>query len=101
MDRSRSHFFALLGPTVSYLLPLATLVAVLLAYAIREEHASFALGGAAIGQLAVNLAFVIATQSASLDHVRTIQWLHWNSLGGWRLCRRVVSFVALDDSAKC
>lgn len=93
--------FALLGPTISYLVPLLTLVVVLLAYAIREKQAGFALGGAAIWQLGANLAFLIATQNAALDDVRVIQWLQWNSLaaGSYAVIWSVLSrFITRQDA---
>jgi hypothetical protein len=72
--------FDLLGPTVSYATPLVLLVGVLLAYAVRERQAGFALGGAAVWQLAVNLAYLLHVDSSLPQPVKMIVWLHWNSI---------------------
>jgi hypothetical protein len=74
--------FHALGPTVSYAGPLMLLVAVLLAFAVRERQAGFALGGSAVFQLAVNLAFILFVTTAKSPFAPAIQgimWLQWNA----------------------
>ncbi|MEX2176329.1 MAG: hypothetical protein WD872_18345 [Pirellulaceae bacterium] len=74
--------FHQIGPTASYAGPLLALVAVLLAYAVRERQAGFALGGSAVFQLAANLAFLlyVTTTPALPPAIRWIEWLQWNSI---------------------
>ncbi|MDX1946404.1 MAG: hypothetical protein SFU86_13470 [Pirellulaceae bacterium] len=74
--------FALLGPTTSYAGPLLALVAIFLAYAIRERRAAFALAGSGVFQLAINLAFLLYanTPPSQPAIVRGVEWLQWNSL---------------------
>src|SRR5438552_2881728 len=73
-------FFARVGATASYVAPLIALVGSLLAYAIHERKAGFALGGAAVSQLAINLAYVLNVSSAQPAEIQIIQWLQWNSI---------------------
>jgi hypothetical protein len=74
--------FAQLGPTVSYAGPLLVLVAMLLAYCVRERQTWYALGGSLVFQLAANLAFLL--YASGMPHLtgqqRAAEWLHWNSL---------------------
>ena len=72
--------FTAMGLTVSYAAPLMALVAILLGYALRERQAGFALGGAAVSQLAVNLAYVLHVTSGQPADLRSIEWLQWNSV---------------------
>ena len=72
--------FTALGPTVSYAGPLIALVVVLLGYAIRERQAAFALGGAAVWQLAVNLAWLLHVSTNQPADLQSIEWLQWNSI---------------------
>ena len=74
--------FHRIGATASYAGPLFALVAVLLGYAVRDRQSGFALGGAAVSQLAINLAFLlyVSTSPTQPASVRTIEWLQWNSV---------------------
>src|SRR5262249_1883504 len=72
--------FDAMGPTISYATPLMALVAVLLGYAVRERQPYFALGGAAVSQLAINLAYLLHVNSSQPPEVRAIIWLQWNSV---------------------
>jgi hypothetical protein len=78
-----SSIFAAIGPTASYAGPLLVIVAILLGYAVRERQAGFALGGAAVFQLAVNLAFLLHASSTqySAVSIRNIEWIQWNAAG--------------------
>jgi hypothetical protein len=74
--------FHAMGPTVSYAGPLMLLVAVLLTFAVRERQAGFALGGSAVFQLAVNLAFILFVTTAETPlspAIQGIMWLQWNA----------------------
>ena len=99
-------FFNLAGPNVSYLVPLLTLVVVLLAYAIHEKHAAFALGGAAIWQLGANLAYLLTIHNAPLDDARLVQWLQWNSLAAgsyaviWQVLSRWMTRQEADETER-
>ena len=70
-----------MGPTASYAVPLLGLVGVLLAYAVRERQAAFALAGSAVFQLAINLAFILhvtlsesfASSRCPLDRVVSVE----------------------------
>jgi hypothetical protein len=75
-----NSLFDAMGPTISYATPLMALVAVLLGYAVRERQTYFALGGAAVSQLAVNLAYLLHVNSSQPPEVRAIIWLQWNSV---------------------
>jgi hypothetical protein len=71
-----------MGPTASYAVPLLALVGVLLAYAVRERQAGFALAGSAVFQLAINLAFILHVTLSPLSlpaDVRAIEWFQWNA----------------------
>lgn len=95
--------FDQLGPTVSYAVPLYALVAILLGYCIRERQPLFALGGSAVSQFAVNLAFMLRVSLGAQvsPAVYAIEWLQWNAIaaGGygllWLALRRWV--LRLDD----
>jgi hypothetical protein len=74
--------FHKMGPTASYAVPLLALVGVLLAYAVRERQAGFALAGSAVFQLAINLAFILHVTLSPLslpNEVRAIEWFQWNA----------------------
>ncbi len=74
--------FDRMGPTASYAVPLLALVGVLLAYAVRERQAGFALAGSAVFQLAINLAFILHVTLSPLSlpaEVRSIEWFQWNA----------------------
>ena len=75
-------FFARIGPTASYAVPLLAIVGVFLGYALREREAAFAAAGSAVFQLAINLAFVLyATFApAAASEVRAAECLQWNTL---------------------
>ena len=79
---AEGSMFEAMGLTASYAGPLLALVAVLLGYALRERRAAFAMGGSAVFQLAINLAFLlyVTRTPAQPAAVRTIEWLQWNSL---------------------
>ncbi len=74
--------FDAMGLTASYAGPLIVLVAALLGYAVRERQAGYALGGAAVFQLAINLAFIlhVALTARQPADVRGVEWLQWNSV---------------------
>jgi hypothetical protein len=72
--------FASLGATGLYAGPLAALVAVLLAYAIRDSDEAFALGGAAVWQLTANLAWLMHVDTSLPAAERAVMWLQWNSI---------------------
>jgi hypothetical protein len=81
---TEGSIFQAMGPTASYAGPLLLLVAVLLAFAVRERQAAFALGGSAVFQLAVNLAFILFVTTAATPFspgVQGIMWLQWNAAG--------------------
>ena len=74
--------FHRLGPTVSYAGPLLVLVAMLLAYAIRERQSWYALGGSFVFQLTANLAFLLYASDVPglIGSLRAAEWLQWNSI---------------------
>lgn len=81
--------FDLMGPTVSYAVPLYALVAILLGYCVRERQPLFALGGSAVSQFAINLAFLlrVALGEKVEPPIYAIEWLQWNAIaaGGFGL----------------
>jgi hypothetical protein len=76
-------FFVWIGPTASYAVPLTAIVGVLVGYALRERHPGYALGGSAVFQLAVNLAFLlhVAYGEKLSPAARWAEWLQWNAIG--------------------
>jgi hypothetical protein len=95
--------FDQLGPTVSYAVPLYALVAILLGYCVRERQPLFALGGSAVSQFAVNLAFMlrVALGPQATPNVYAIEWLQWNAIaaGGYGLLWLAMrKWVLLIDS---
>lgn len=95
--------FAWIGPTASYALPLIAIVAVLLSYAIRERQAGFALVGAAVWQLAANLAYLLHVDATWTDTAKTITFLHWNAIAAgsfalvWQSLERWITSPAASD----
>lgn len=81
--------FDLMGPTVSYAVPLYAIVVILLGYCLRERQPLFALGGSVVSQFAINLAFMlrVALGTKVEPPVYAIEWLQWNAIaaGGYGL----------------
>jgi hypothetical protein len=96
--------FDLMGPTISYAVPLYALVAILLGYCVRERQPLFALGGSAVSQFAVNLAFMlrVALGSKETQSVYAIEWLQWNAIaaGGFGLLWLVMRQWVVSDVDK-
>jgi hypothetical protein len=100
--------FAQMGLTASYAGPLMALVGLLLGYAIRERRAAYALGGAAVSQLAVNLAYMlhVSTSPAQPTNIRVIEWLQWNAVGAgayalvWLGLARWITPAATDENER-
>ncbi|TVS18705.1 MAG: hypothetical protein EA424_10345 [Planctomycetaceae bacterium] len=84
-DVPGDSFFARIGMTASYAIPLVVLVAVLLGHALRERYSPFALAGSVILQYAVSLAFLL--QASPEEPGFLIGLLQWNlaGLGGYSL----------------
>ncbi|MGI8979196.1 MAG: hypothetical protein ACR2FY_08220 [Pirellulaceae bacterium] len=102
----QESLFDWMGPTISYAVPLYALVAILLGYCVRERQPLFALGGSAVSQFAVNLAFMlrVALGTKVESPVYAIEWLQWNTVaaGGfgllWLAIRRWVVSAAAKPS---
>lgn len=90
--------FDLMGPTISYAVPLYALVAILLGYSLRERQPLFALGGSVVSQFAINLAFMlrVALGAKVEPPIYAVEWLQWNAIAAagfgllWLLIRRWV-----------
>jgi len=96
---TENSFFSEMGSELSYGVPLALLVAVLITHAVREKQTILMLAGSGVFQYLVNLAYflpILKDPSARFDWPVAIGCLQWNSLGlalfaiGWLGVRRWV-----------
>lgn len=76
-------FFAELGWTVSYVVPLAAIVVSLWALGLRERQPSFVMAGSLVWQLMATLACVmpVLTSGGTFDTLLGVQLLQFNALG--------------------
>ncbi len=102
-------FFSAIGSELSYGVPLALLVAVLIAHAVREKKTSLMLAASGVFQYLVNLAYflpILKDPAAKADWPVVIGCFQWNSLGlaifalGWLGVRRWVDVRHSADSQK-
>ena len=74
-------WFAAIGPTLSFGIPLSVLVVVSLVFSIAWRQAGMSIVAAALFQLTANLAFLIHLPSIAPDvPLRWAQWLQWNAV---------------------
>ncbi|MEO8493735.1 MAG: hypothetical protein ABI614_01590 [Planctomycetota bacterium] len=81
---SADSYFTKMGSELSFGVPLALLVAVLIAHAVREKQSSLMLAGSGVFQYLVNLAYflpVLKDPAVRFDWPVVIGCLQWNSLG--------------------
>ena len=85
---SAGSWFAALGPTLSFGVPLSVLVIVSLAFSLAWRRGEMSIVAAVLFQLTTNLAFLIhLSGSASSEEARVAEWLQWNGVAlglfGW------------------
>jgi hypothetical protein len=75
-------WFARIGPTLSFGLPLSVLVVASLAFSLVWRRTEMSVLASALFQLTANLAFLIhlSSSTAASVPVRWVEWLQWNAL---------------------
>jgi len=101
---SADCLFGRMGSELSFGTPLALLVSVLVAFAVRERNARLMLSGSGVFQYLVNLAYflpILCDSNSQFDWSVAIGCLQWNALGlavyslAWLAARRWID--AEDD----
>ena len=79
---SAGSWFAAIGATISFGVPLSILVIVSLAFSIAWRRSEMSIAASALFQLTANLAFLIhlSSTTAASTPVRWVEWLQWNAL---------------------
>jgi hypothetical protein len=75
----KAALFGRMSLTLSFAVPLLTLVAVLLGHALREKRSGYALGGSTLFQYAICLAYMLRVEGSAPGFVAGI--LQWNAAG--------------------
>lgn len=100
--------FDLMGPSLSYSLPLLLCTGTLVAFALREGSPGYALGGSLLFQATITLGYVLRGILAgeTPDAAYVVELVQWNALGlagyslGWLALRTVIERHASSAPAR-